>query len=611
MKTSALPELDIQPLLEYDAAGLHPATKKTVVRAQAEAQRWADSWRSGERFRPLPGCPPSDKAAVYRALYRQAFEPLHAWLHQTALAFGRRVANAYERFRLGEATMTYDDQVRLALRVLQHPAAQRELAEERHSVLLDEAQDTDPLQFEVLRRVAGFHRDEAGSGQAVGQSLAIVGDFQQAIYAPRSDLATYQRMHEEIRQGTRGETARLEVTFRCDTAVIEFVNRLFPSILDETDGQCGFENLRSHEGAGVGQVVRLECPDLTADDLDGTSKIKSSLLHRREAEYVAGRIQELGYAGLGARSWSQVAILCPRRKWLLDVRHALAALGLRVQLHSSDETARDRLPVAWLTALIWIAAHPEDSFEIAGVLREIFGVPDSDMAIFTGGDGEKLRLDRRDARVANHAADDTVASALSDLSEAFDGVNERPLGEAVGRMMEKIRFRERLRLIPSDDPEEVVRELDDLLALIAERVADGATLPELAQELRAGFSLPSATEEPIDENAIQMMTSHKAKGLEWDVVLVPYLHRRIEWKHHAYPRVVRLGAEDVIICRDKTEYDERARTAVEQRELQQYQRLYYVMFTRAKRSLVLFDDEVLMSRQKNRPGEIAGRWMPG
>ena len=57
--------------------------------------------------------------------------------------------------------MTYDDQVRLALRVLEHPAVRRELASERLSVLLDEAQDTDPRQFEVLRRVAGLG-DDAG-----------------------------------------------------------------------------------------------------------------------------------------------------------------------------------------------------------------------------------------------------------------------------------------------------------------------------------------------------------------------------------------------------------------------------------------------------------------
>ena len=54
------------------------------------------------------------------------------------------------------------------------------------------------------------------------------------------------------------------------------------------------------------------------------------------------------------------------------------------------------LPYAWLTSLIWIAAHPEDSFEVTGVLREIFGISDHDLAVYTKGDGDKLRLDRFD-----------------------------------------------------------------------------------------------------------------------------------------------------------------------------------------------------------------------
>ena len=73
----------------------------------------------------------------------------------------------------------------LLSRVLKHPAVRRELASERLSVLLDEAQDTDPRQFEVLRLVAGLGPD---SHQSDDQNFCIVGDFQQAIYAPRSDL---------------------------------------------------------------------------------------------------------------------------------------------------------------------------------------------------------------------------------------------------------------------------------------------------------------------------------------------------------------------------------------------------------------------------------------
>jgi len=98
----------------------------------------------GRTLSSLPKCPESEKAAAFAEIWNETFAPLHDWLRNAALSFGRHVANAYEAYRLAEAVMTYDDQVRLALRALDHPAVRRELAAERLSVLLDEAQDTDP-----------------------------------------------------------------------------------------------------------------------------------------------------------------------------------------------------------------------------------------------------------------------------------------------------------------------------------------------------------------------------------------------------------------------------------------------------------------------------------
>jgi len=602
LPTSPLPDPDLGPLLGFSGEGLKGPTKASIVRAQAMALFWDEAWKLGERSRPLPGYPASPLAAPYAEVWRKTFAPLHAWLHDMTHAFGRRVANAYERFRLNdvEPVMTYDDQVRLALRLLDIPDVRRELAGDCYSVLLDEAQDTDPLQFEVLRRAAGLGE---GMEQPDNQNFSIVGDFQQAIYAPRSDLATYQKVHDQISSGLRGTASRLEVTFRCDAAIIDFVNRVFPGILNNTGGQCNFEKLVPRDGAGAGQVVRLDCPNL--QEREEGVKIKSADLFEHEAAFVADRIASLGFSGLGARNWSQVAILCPRKNWLLDLRHALLARGLRVQLHSSDETARDRMPGAWLTALIWIAAHPEDTFEIAGVLREVFGVPDSDMALLTEGEGDKLRLERPVADAKN-----SVGRALEQLRSALAGADSKPLDAVVRQIVEKTLLRERLRSIPDVDAADVDRELDGFLAIIARRSAEGSTLPELAQELRAGLAQPDGVEEEIHDDAIQLMTSHKAKGLEWDAVIAPYLFRRIEWKNPEYPRVVSLGVDELIICRDKDEYEEHAREIVLRRERQQCQRLYYVMFTRARKTLVLFDDEALMAGQKKgRTGEIAGDFL--
>lgn len=592
-----LPALDLRKLFDYRDDALHHSTKKTITRAQEAAKRWSEAWNKGDRFRPLPKCPESDKATAFAEIWNAAFAPLHSWLREAALAFGRHVANAYERFRLAEAVMTYDDQVRLALEVLDLPVVRRELAAEKLSVLLDEAQDTDPRQFQVLLRVAGL---ENPSDQAADQNFAIVGDFQQAIYAPRSDLTVYRGVHDRISVGSRGASSRLAVTFRCDQAVIDFVNRVFPSLLDDTAGQSAFTPLAARAQAAPGCVVRWTCPALP--EPSDEKKISAEARARHEARYLAQQIKALGPAGLGAEDWSDVAILCPRKNWLLQIQRELVVLDLPVQLHSSNEEQGDRTPAAWLTALLWVAAHPEDTFEIAGVLREIFGVPDHDMARFTGGDGDKLRLDRP---AASPETAGPVESALHILRSAVSGAESLPLHRAVLRLVDQTDLRRRLLSIPDLELENAGRELDDLLALVAARAADGVTLADLARDLRLGLAQPHPAEEEI-RDAIQLLTSHKAKGLEWRVVLAPFVFRPIESKAVPYPRLVQLEAGKDMVIRDKADLAREARAFLDERERQQLQRLLYVTCTRAKQTLVLVDDEALFAEQIRRSGSSAG-----
>jgi len=589
LKPAPVPELE--KLLDYRDGALSAPTKKSIAKAQAAAREWRDAWTQGERFQELPSCPESEKAAVFARLWTEAFAPLQMWLRESTLSFGRRVANAYETFRLSEAVMTYDDQIRLALRVLKHPAVQKELKAEAWSVLLDEAQDTDPLQFEVLLKVAGLR----GEGSpANDQSFCIVGDFQQAIYAPRSDLAVYRKVHDEISAEPRGTSSRFQVTFRCDRKIIAFVNRVFPSILSGNGGQCTFIELVPRPGAGSGQVTRWLCPG--EPDSEPGKKINAAIRARHEAQFLAREIARLGPAGLGADSWSQVAILCPRRQWLREIGRELQAAKLPMQLHSSDEQQGNQAPRAWLVSLLWIAAHPEDSFEITGVLREIFGVSDHDLATYTRRNGEKLRLDR-----SVPEGEGMVEKTLRLLRDVFAGVDGMPLHQAVNRIVTRTALRERLALIADPEVEDTDRDLDDFLALILERCAAGTTLSALAEELRRSLDQASPGEEEVID-AIQLLTSHKAKGLEWQAVIVPFIFRTIESRQLPYPRLIRDRDGGEVVCRDKNDFTAGLKDFIDERERQQFQRLLYVMCTRARHTLVLVDDEALFAGAIRRPG---------
>jgi ATP-dependent exoDNAse (exonuclease V) beta subunit len=578
---------DVQRLIDHGTQGLHPSTRKSVVKAQTALKSWQEAWARGDRYHPLPPCP-DIKAPDFVALWRETFAPLQDWLREGAYAFGRQLANSYEAFRLAEGVMTYDDQVRLALRALDQPAVQRELKQDRLSILLDEAQDTDLRQFDVLLRVAGIRPE---INQAQNQTFCVVGDFQQAIWAPRSDLAVYQAVHNEISADPHGLVSRLHVTFRCDRAIIDFVNRVFDRLLDASQGQARFETLRARDSAGPGQVVRWPCPPLVSCSPEVKFTMEERARH--EAAFLAREIERLRPLGLGADRWRDVAVLCPRRDWLHQIERELKKLGVPVQMHSGTETFAESTPRTWLTALVWVAAHPEESFEIAGVLRDIFGVSDHDMAWHTGGDGDLLRLDRFQNR-----GDGPVHAALAILHHGCGSFARLPLHEAIRHLAEQTCLRERLASIHDEHPSLVDRELDETLDLIDQRCAEGVTLDELARELRDSLIQVSPADEEV-RDAVQLCTSHKAKGLEWQTVVVPFLFRFIDVKSPRYPRLV-IGPDGEELYRDVASFKALAKEREVRREKQQLQRLLYVTCTRPRHNLLLIDDEALFQGQVHR-----------
>ncbi len=586
------PTLELGPLLGFPLAGVrHAGSRKSLERALARVRLWHESWSKGNRFHPLPKCADTNQAGFVE-LWRAAFAPLHAWLREAAFAFGRGIANAYAEFRLSEALMTYDDQVRLAFKLLEIAEVRRELAKERLSILLDEAQDTDPLQFQVLLRVVGIAPEPA---QADDQSFCVVGDFQQAIYVPRSDLGFYRRTHDQLIAEPRGAESRFTVTFRCDQAIINFVNTIFPRILHGEDDQAPFSILSAREGAGEGRVARLTCPD--EPEHAAGNRINAAARARHEGRFLAEELKRRGPAGAGATEWSQIAILCPRKKWLQQIARELRDAEIPVQLHSSDETQNDLTSGAWLTALVWVVAHPEDTFEIAGVLREIFGVADEAMAAFTGRDGEKLRLDRP---CPDTPADPTLAAALPVLRQLAADADTRPVHLALEEIIARTGLRERLRAIADEEFEDADENLDEFLATILDRSAEGATLAGVAQDLRNGLARARPEEEEI-RDAVQLLTSYKAKGLEWQTVIVPFLFREIGEKLPPYPRLVRGDKSGDMIYRDAGDYAA-IKPFVDQRNRQQLQRLLYVASTRARQTLVFIDDRQLYADQQKRGG---------
>src|SRR6476619_8580246 len=98
-------------------------------------------------------------------------------------------------------------------------------------------------------------------------------------------------------------------------------------------------------------------------------------------------MRDVGLEKLRSRCWREVAILCPRKAWLRAIRDALLEQQIPVEVQSESDRQAEHPAYAWLTALLAIMVDPNASYEIVGVLRELFGLSDDDLARFSQGIG--------------------------------------------------------------------------------------------------------------------------------------------------------------------------------------------------------------------------------
>ena len=145
-----------------------------------------------------------------------------------------------------------------------------------------------------------------------------------------------------------------------------------------------------------GQVIRVS---LEGGLLPSGQKLKDYQKAKIEADALAHWIKETGLEKLRASAWREVAILCPRKVWLRTMATALRKIGMPVAIQSESAIKADSPAHAWLTALCTIMADPLNGYEIAGVLREVFGISDHDLAVFAEGEGSRFRIDQATAAV--------------------------------------------------------------------------------------------------------------------------------------------------------------------------------------------------------------------
>jgi ATP-dependent exoDNAse (exonuclease V) beta subunit len=594
-RSAALQIAEMSPCPPLNFADIYQQTKpnENIAKSQAELREWEKRFDGDWEFLRWPVCFTSANAN-FTQLWHETFAPLRRWICDAAACVAAEVQRDYLNFRLDHGLVTYADQIALAERLLQQPTAAQRIREQNFHVILDEAQDTEPLQFSVLLEATrpaearGRWLQDRHLGPQPGH-FCMVGDFQQSIYWQRADLNYYRAVHEALVSGKNGESLELAVTFRLDQKQLDFVNETFRDILNNKDGQVHFVELQPRPNILPGKVIRV--PLVAKELLPNGKKLKDYQKARIEADYLAAWIKKAGLKKLSAESWREVAILCPRKAWVQTMGAALRRVGLPVSIQSERDVNGDSPAYAWLTALLTIMTDPLNAYEIVGVLREVFGASDHDLAVFSEGQKARFRVDE------TPPATGKISSILRMLAEIRQQTEGLALCDAVTSVIEQTQLRQRLLLLPATEFGDLARELDALIAQAAEAEANGMILAGFAEQLRNDFTSLRAVRFSADDDAIQLITSHKAKGSEWQAVIVPFLARDLRPPSPRYPDLVKSPVNsELIIAFRREDKSKDLRDAIERAQQQELERLLYVATTRARHTLVIvLDQEIFCS----------------
>lgn len=579
------PTVDLTAVLAYEPKIKRQDTLRNLAIEKEKLRKWVKAYTESEEWIGLPSIQKGGKPFIEATA--AAFAPLRNWMAKAAAFVNSDLARRFRAYRIERAQVRYDDMVSLACELMQIPAARDAIRREQYAIILDEAQDTDAEQFEVLLSVAqdvGETRHWQAAFPAPAR-FSMVGDPQQSIYADRADIRSYLSVHQHL-CNAGGQEAKFTVTMRCDHAIVDWVNETMPVALHGENEQVNYVELQARETAGPGRVQRLP---LSIEGLP--IKLNKEAQLRHEANALTNWMQSLEPWQLGADDWSEVALLCPRKTQLATLEKALEARELPVQNHSRKEVRSDEAAFAWPTALLTVLAEPTNAFELAGVLRNLFALSDDAIARYVQanlGDKHRHPLNLLSAASGQSA----VTDALNALRALRLAIRDLPLRTAFQRILTETKLKERVESLPEGDR----TGLDRLTAESIQAEESGQSLSDWAASLRDRLK-SSGGEAHALPGHIQLLTCLKAKGLQWQVVILPYFFCPISHASASYPCAYRDASGAQHIALDKEHHVGGPKEDAAQRTQQAEERLLYVAMTRARHQLILVDDAALFNKQ--------------
>lgn len=467
-----------------------------------------------------------------------------------------------------------------ALRALEKDDVLSHYGERWKAFLVDEFQDTNPVQAEIIRRLTGK-----------GAALTIVGDEKQSIYGfRRADVTVFQAFRDLITKGG-GTHLPLSVSFRSHEELIGSLNRIFAPVLGELHQELRADRaVAPHPGPHLRAfVIRAE---------KGVNKPQRQIAEARRIaelieEMIEARVQVYDKEGRRLRDVRPGDFAVLSRTWepLDACGEAIASRDIPV-IHARGGNLLDTREAKDAWAMLRFLADPQDSLALVAVLRSPF---------FAISDRVLVRLAQNvsDGAAWWRSLSETTIPDLAHARDVLEELLKVRRYEVPSRLLQLANRLTGYCAVIANLPNGERREADwrGFFELVLKRERGVSDLSVLVRQLKsiadAGVELPRP---PVEaRNAVALMTIHGSKGLEWPVVIVPDLAR----DRPAATESVRFDPELGIALRLEDEQGEALTPALstllehrhKKREVEEARRVLYVALTRAQDHLILSSTE--------------------
>ena len=516
--------------------------------------------------------------------------------------------DAAEQRRAGGRLEFHDLLVRARL-LLRHdtrgPVVRTALRERYQRLLIDEFQDTDPIQVELAALLGCGDSDASGARWAELEPdpgrLFFVGDPKQSIYRFRgADIATFLEARDWTDRQEQGRIEGLATNFRSVEPIIDWVNDVFGRMIQPSPG--------SQPEYGPLDAVRAPMPKgpavtvLGAEPIEISGRAYAQELRRREAASVARALAAILRDGWEVDDSTptepptrparlgDIAILIPSRTSLADLEDALEAAAIPYRAEASSLVYNTREVRDVLTALQAVA-DPTDELALVAALRSsLYGCGDDDLAHWRLACRGRFSLVR--PQPESCPADHPVADGIAHLAELHRAKRWTSPPALIDRLVRERGAFE--TAVAGGRPRDVWRRLRFVIDQArAWADAGGTNLRSYLQWARLqGADNARVTETVLpetDDDSVRILTVHAAKGLEFPVVVLSGMTTKLDQPARGPTVAFDSSGAPVVKLRGGVESEnyETWKPIDEQMDAHERLRLLYVACTRARDHLIV------------------------